>query len=514
MTMAIGPSRGAAAVAGPRRRAPDFMKPTLPLPACGALLAFFLSVAPVRAQSGALHLAQGLLAGEVSATTAILQTRLTATAGLAAGDVPGAPGVGRFEIATQPDFRDARQTAWIEATAAGDFILKLQVGDLQPGATYHYRVAYGADRTRTRLSRPATFKTLPAANAVAPVSFVLTSCLNYAFFHEGHRGKTAKASKAAYQGPDRMQGYPALEPIIALEPDFVIIDGDAVYYDHPVTTRAKTQAELRRKWHEQYVMPRFVRLFAGTATYWLKDDHDHRMNDSDQTGDYEPSHALGVATFREQVPVVNPAEPQAVTYRTHRMGRDLQLWFVEGRDYRSPNAMPDGPDKTIWGAEQKAWLQRTLKASDATFKILVSPTPLIGPDDGSKKDNHVNERGFRHEGEAFLAWLKENGIPTGRFFIVNGDRHWKYHSQHATGYEEFGCGALNRENARLGREPGDPGSSDPDAKVRQFYTDHPPSGGFLRVALQPGTGAEPARIVFAHHDDTGAVRYQHEKTSR
>ncbi|MDB6006750.1 MAG: hypothetical protein JWR15_3737, partial [Prosthecobacter sp.] len=26
---------------------------------------------------------------------------------------------------------------------------------------------------------------------------------------------------------------------------------------------------------------------------------------------------------------------------------------TDGRDYRSPNKMPDGPDKTIWGAEQK-----------------------------------------------------------------------------------------------------------------------------------------------------------------
>ncbi len=490
------------------------MKTPLLLPASGAVLALALVVIPVRAQPANLHLAQGVLAGEVTGTTAILQTRLTATPGLSGGDVPGAPGVGRFEIAPQPDFRGARQTDWLEATATGDFILKTQVAGLQPGTTYHYRVAYGPDRERTRLSQPASFKTLPAATAAAPVSFVLTSCLNYAFFHEGHPAKTEKASKAPYRGADRMQGYPALEPIIALRPDFVIIDGDAVYYDHPVGTRARTQAELRRKWHEQYVMPRFVRLFAQAGTYWLKDDHDHRINDSDQTGDYEPSHALGIATFREQVPVVNPAEPQAVTYRTHRMGRDLQLWFVEGRDYRSPNAMPDGPGKTIWGAEQKAWLQRTLKASDATYKILVSPTPLIGPDDASKKDNHVNERGFRHEGEAFLAWLKENGVAPGRFYIINGDRHWKYHSQHATGFEEFGCGALNRENSRLGREPGDPGSTDPQAKVRQFYTDHPPSGGFLRVAVQPGTSAEPARIEFTHHDDTGSVRYQHTAVAR
>jgi alkaline phosphatase D len=287
-----------------------------------------------------------------------------------------------------------------------------------------------------------------------------------------------------------------------------------VYYDHPVATRAKTQAELRKKWHEQYVQSRFVRLFSRVPTYWLKDDHDYRINDSDTTGDYEPSHALGIATFREQVPVVNPADPNAVTFRTHRVGRDLQLWFVEGRDYRSPNAMPDGPDKSIWGAEQKAWLQRTLKASDAVFKILVSPTPLIGPDDASKKDNHVNERGFNHEGEAILAWLKENGIAPGRFFIVCGDRHWKYHSQHATGFEEFSCGALNRENARLGRAPGDGKSTDPQKKVRQFYTDEPASGGFLRVALAPGSPGNAAALTFTQHDDAGKVLHQHVARAR
>lgn len=479
----------------------------LPKIAAGLLLHAFILVSTSLAQGG-LHLAQGLLAGEVSANSVILQTRLTAVPGLTAGDVAGAAGTGRFEIATTADFRDAKTTAWLTATATSDFILKTQVDGLRPGTTYHYRLAYGTDRARTRPSEPASFKTLPAASAAAPVNFILTSCLNYAFFHEGTKGKTA------YKGADRMQGYPALEPILKLQPDFVIIDGDAVYYDHPVATRAKTQAELRRKWHEQYVMPRFVRLFARSATYWLKDDHDYRINDADTTGDYEPSHALGIATFREQVPVVNPADPKAVTYRTHRMGRDLQLWFVEGRDYRSPNAMSDGPDKTIWGAEQKAWLQRTIKESDATFKILVSPTPLIGPDDASKKDNHVNERGFRHEGEAFLAWLKANGVAPGRFFIINGDRHWKYHSQHATGFEEFGCGALNRENSRLGRAPGDPGSTDPQSKVRQFYTDQPSSGGFLRVALQPGTTAEGAKLEFAQHDDTGKVLYQHVSPAR
>ncbi len=468
---------------------------------------FILTFTRLAAPAAELHLAQGILAGEVTATSAILQTRLTARPGLdATGDVPGTPGFVRFELSTSEAFTNPRRTDWLPAQAASDHIVKAVIPDLKPATRYHYRVLYSntADDARPHSSPRGSFQTLPAPTSAAPVNFVLTSCLNYAFFRDGTKGQGGGA-----QGRDRELGYPALEPMLKLEPDFCILDGDCVYYDHHVATRAETLPQLRKKWHEQYVMPRFVKLFARVPTYWLKDDHDHRKNDSDATGDYAPSHELGIATFREQVPVVNPADPKAVTYRTHRMGRDLQLWFVEGRDYRTPNRAPDGPDKTIWGAEQRAWLQRTLKESDATFKILISPTPIIGPDDGSKRDNHVNPAGFKHEGESFLAWLKDNGVQPGQFYILTGDRHWKYHSRHATGFEEFACGALNRENSRLGRAPGDPKSTDPKALVQQLYTDNPASGGFLHVSVTPGRPTQRPQIQFRHHDDTGKVLYTH-----
>lgn len=465
------------------------------------ILLIIVSALPSAAE---IHLAQGLLAGEVTAGSAILQTRLTAVSSLTEGDVPGAAGVGRFEIAGSADFKDARQTPWLKATSDGDFILRAKVDELEAGSTYHYRVLYGEREDAVKAGAAASFKTLPDPRQAAEVDFIVASCLNYSFFMNGTKGMPA------YPGEDRLQGYPALDPMLRLEPDFVIINGDAVYYDHPAATRAKSLAEMRKKWHEQYVFPRFVRLFASAPTYWLKDDHDHRRNDSDATGDYQPSHRLGIDTFREQVPVVPPGEPGAETYRTHRIGRDLQLWFVEGRDFRSPNKSADGPGKSLWGDEQKAWLQRTLKESDATFKILVSPTPMIGPDDAYKTDNHANEGGFRHEGEAFFGWLKSAGIAPGRFFIVCGDRHWKYHSRHSSGFEEFSCGALNRENARLGRAPGTKGSTDPEGEVVQSYSDRPASGGFLRVALTPGDGVRAARLEISQHDDRGAVLYRHQ----
>jgi len=48
------------------------------------------------------------------------------------------------------------------------------------------------------------------------------------------------------------------------------------------------------------------------------------------------------------------------------------------------------------------WLQRTLLESDADFKILISPTPMVGPDDTTNRDSHANIGGFQYEvGEVF-----------------------------------------------------------------------------------------------------------------
>jgi alkaline phosphatase D len=357
------------------------------------LLSALLTLSNAFAQD--IHLAQGLIPGEPTESSIILQTRLTSSPTPVDGDVPGVAGTGRFEISTTPDFKNSTFSEWLTASNETDFILKTKIDSLQPNTTYHCRVICGSNRESAKNEIGATFRTLPAPGQSSPIRFVLTSCLNYAFFQHGD--KTNPPAKPE----DRALGYPALEPIAQLKPDFVILNGDCVYYDHPWQTRAKTQSELRKKWHEQYVMPRFVKLFSQTPTYWLKDDHDHRYNDSDLTGDQEPSNSLGIATFREQVPIVEPNSKNP-TYRTHRMGKDLQLWFVEGRDYRSPNNMPDGPEKSLWGKEQREWLQRTLKESDATFKILISPTPMIGPDDGHKPTITPTSKASHKKANRFL----------------------------------------------------------------------------------------------------------------
>ena len=115
--------------------------------------------------------------------------------------------------------------------------------------------------------------------------------------------------------------------------------------------------------------------------------------------------------------------------------------------YRSNNKDKDGPNKSIWGKEQKEWLKNTLLASNATFKVLVSPTPMIGPDDAYKIDNHCNTDGFLYERDEFFKWVKDKGLDKKGFYLVCGDRHWQYHSVSKEGIEEFSCGALIDANA-------------------------------------------------------------------
>ncbi|MCE9555594.1 MAG: alkaline phosphatase D family protein, partial [Planctomycetes bacterium] len=313
--------------------------------------------------------------------------------------------------------------------------------------------------------------------------------------------------KGGVEGDDRRLGFPAFEAIRKLKPDFFISTGDSVYYDIPLGTRAMTPDAMRRKWREVLLQPRAKELFSTVPTYWEKDDHDTRYDDCDATGDRKPSLVEGIRVFNEQVPVVDPNEPAPKTYRTHRVSKDLQIWLPEGRDYRSPNAMPDGPEKSIWGAEQLAWLKKTLLESKATFKILILPTPMVGPDGPVKRDSHVNFDGFRHERDAFFRWVKEHKLVEHGLLIICGDRHWQYHSIDPGGIEEFSTGAFVTNNARLGVKPGEKDSSDPKATIKQPFTSPKPLGGFLFVTVTPRDENKPATAKLDFYDEQGNVLY-------
>lgn len=426
-----------------------------------------------------LSLGQGTMAGEVSDVSALLQTRLTQGTELdETGDLPGAAGVVCFQWSEYQGFDDAKRTRFQTATPERDFIVRAELDGLRPGTRYYYRAVYGATESETSMGPTCSFRTLQGAAGSRPVKFIVGSCMNYIKFMHGRAGNAGGPLTATAE--DKRLGFPAFASMQSLQPEFFVGTGDIVYYDNPFRV-AKTVEELRRCWHEQFRFPRMIDFFQNVPAYWSKDDHDFRYSDSDNESAKLPLPQTGINLFHEQLPIAPVDADQPRTYRTLRVNRDVQIWLTEGRDFRSPNDAEDGPNKTMWGDEQRAWLKSTLQASDAKWKLIISPTPMVGPDDAYKKDNHASLSGFRHEADAFFDWVKQNQIA--QVFLICGDRHWQYHSIHPSGVNEFACGALNDENARMGVSPGADYGTDPKGVIDQPYTSPEPSGGFLQVEV-------------------------------
>jgi alkaline phosphatase/alkaline phosphatase D len=476
-----------------------------------------------------IYLGQGIMSGEITTNSVILQTRLTVADTLINNDLPGIHGFARFELSTNKNFTNPIQTEFLEAIPENDFIVKKKVSALAANTNYYYRIIFGENKNDLEKSEPGTFKTLPGADSTSKVSFVVVTGMNYYHFHYGNYN-----GDKAYTGSDKELGYPALVAIKSLSPDYFIGTGDNVYFDHPAEIgfdkavergdnphpgrfggkEVTNETGMRKKYHVQFIQQRYKDLFANVGTYWEKDDHDYRFNDADPYAEFPISHEQGIKNFREQVPVVDPEDKNAKTYRTYQMSKDAQIWMLEGRDYRSANSDPIGPDKTLLGKEQIEWLKKSLLESEATFKLIVSPTPMVGPDDMYKKDNHVNPQGFKHEGDALFAWFKANNFLEKNVYIICGDRHWKYHAMHPSGFEEFSTGALVDNNSRAGRVAGDPDSTDPNAEIKQFFVEGTPesaSGGFLLVEVERKNGQPTA--TFGFYDEHRKLLYHSIKTA-
>ena len=439
------------------------------------------------------------MAGEVTSSRALLQSRLTSISGPDLdphGDLPGASGQACFEWSEFEDFRASQRTPSVQASQESDFIVRAEITGLPAGKRIHYRLVFSDGRPGPARS----FKTRnPKADSV---SFCMGSCLNYLPFMTGKPNGDGPVTATA---EDKHLGYPSFVAMQKLNPDFFIGAGDIVYYDFPKEAPAQTVPQLRKKWHEQFRFPRLVDFLGNTASFWLKDDHDFRFDDADQWGDKLPLASTGMSVFREQMPIHPASDSVTPNYRTHRMTQDLQLWFLEGRDYRTDNQAPDGPEKSLWGADQRQWLEKTLKESDAKWKVLVSPTPMVGPDRASKSDNHTNQKGFRAEADSFFAWLKKEKF--NNVLILCGDRHWQYHSIHPGGVEEFSVGALHDENSTRGLAPGDPTSTDPQGLIQQPYLSAQPTGGFLYVRSRPNAKGNPS-LDLSFYDDGGKLLHQ------
>jgi alkaline phosphatase D len=316
---------------------------------------------------------------------------------------------------------------------------------------------------------------LPAASAEARINVAMLSCQMYCHM-------------------DRADGFQIYESIQNSAPDFLLSCGDNVYYDNedPI---ANTPAVARYHWQRMYSLSTLRNCLRNVGGFWQKDDHDTLVDDvwpTMRSGRMAPlSFIEGQRIFRQQVPAPPPDQP---LYRRVRAGKNLEFFLTEARDYRSANTDADGPDKTIFGREQVEWLRKALAESDAQFKVVVNPNPMVGPDRVNKKDNHANQS-FAAEGRALRKLLAQE--TPGIVVAVCGDRHWQFHSvDPESGLHEFCCGAASDEHA--GGTPG----HNPD--LHRF---HRVKGGYLWFSLE-GAGRN-ASLTLTHRDVRGQALHTH-----
>jgi alkaline phosphatase D len=143
---------------------------------------------------------------------------------------------------------------------------------------------------------------------------------------------------------------------------------------------------FRAHWRYNRADASCQRLLATTPYYAVWDDHEIR-NDSgphdDQAWLAPGGHLLPAAlqAFLDYQPLIPPASAPTHLYRSVRWGKYVELFVLDTRQYRDPIAALDSEaqPKTMLGAEQMAWLEQALAASDATWKVIVASVPLSIP---------------------------------------------------------------------------------------------------------------------------------------
>jgi phosphodiesterase/alkaline phosphatase D-like protein len=322
----------------------------------------------------ASHFGYGVTAAEVTSKSARLWTR---------ADTPG-------KVVLHVGRRSFRLTA----SDAEDLTVQRVVTGLKPGRSYRYSFTQGGHR-----SRVGHFRTAPSPKRNATIRFAFSGDAD------------ALGAYNTFQVYDRM----------ALERNaFNINVGDTIYSDSevPGAPPALTVPDKWAKYKQNLALANLQKVRATGAMYNHWDDHEF-LNDFTRDELGGTIYDAGVQAFRDYMPVT--FSPTRGIYRTFRWGRNLELFFLDERSFRSAKASAtsvcDNPDthqpdlapaapqrirdifgaiepafkhptspaclatlgdpaRTMLGADQLARFERAVKRSKATWKVIVNEVPI------------------------------------------------------------------------------------------------------------------------------------------
>jgi phosphodiesterase/alkaline phosphatase D-like protein len=337
-----------------------------------------LAVAALSADAATPGFQYGVAAGEITPTSVVLWTRAARA---------GSVGVNLGTTAGSLELRGSAR-----ATQTADLTVHVKVDRLRPATTYSYVFIQGGTTSTVN-----TFTTAPSSAAARAVRFAFS----------GDADATA--------GPNGKPGFNRFEVYGRMsreDNDFNINLGDTIYSDSEIggAPLARTVAEKWGKYRLGLALPALRKLRASAGLYSHWDDHEF-VNDFSRAENGDAIYAAGVKAFTDYAPVAKPSATGL--YRTFRWGRNLELFFLDERSFRSAkaddvcngdlaptapqavrdgfaalapglrNPVPpaclaaiDGPARTMLGARQYAAFTKAIKASTASWKVIVNEVPI------------------------------------------------------------------------------------------------------------------------------------------
>lgn len=296
------------------------------------------------------------------------------------------------ESAPSSAVRKVRATA----SADNDLCVVWKVTGLQPATKYCYSIV--AESGAIVSDEGCCFSTAPNPVNDAKVCLAIGSCAD------------SKPLKLWKQMEER-----GAEGLVLL--------GDTPYID---TTNLAT---ARKKHRDFLASPDLAALINHTPTWGTWDDHDFGRNDSDGRLKGKENTRQAFVEYRANDGF---GHDQSGIYSSFRYG-PVEVFLLDTRWFSRTEKSPVDADKpTLLGKQQWEWLQASLKASTAPFKVIACG--MIWDD---KENTESDDWGtYVHERDALFAFIGEQKISG--VVLIGGDIHCsrllRYKTESVVGY--------------------------------------------------------------------------------
>jgi alkaline phosphatase D len=345
----------------------------------------------------------GVASGDPDASGVRLWTRVSPA------DAPAEVPV-YYEVALDPQLRRRVAAGTAMTSAARDYTVHVEVGDLVWGRTYYYRF-----RSQGQSSVVGRTKLAPEGDAPR-LTFGVVSCCNLArgWFHAyGHLAARDDLDGVLHLG-DFLYESPSAGLPRAHEPP-----GELVTLSDYRTRHAQYRREVELQ-----------ELLRQHPIISVWDDHESSNNayasgspghNEATEGAWATRKAEAQQAYYEWLPVRVPTT--GPLYRTLRYGSLLDLVMLdtrlEGRDPQLDDLSLDTPARTLLGTTQEAWLEAQLSASAARWVVLGQQV-MVGQLDLPVENNDQWD-GYASARERLFDAIEAHS--PGRTVVLTGDIH-------------------------------------------------------------------------------------------